>query len=163
LIKNKIYFSTFEVFNPFKKIIFNFKYKKNICILIPSKLHYSNSQNKLINNLKIIIDELIKIKKLGYNIYAKPHPRINQNLEIKLFKKSKIKVLNKNLNINIISEMNNYVISTLSSGIFYFIKKKRKILILENKFIEPIKSYYPIFKYKNTKIIKNNQILKYFN
>ncbi len=163
LNQNKVYFSNFEVFNPFKKIITNIEYKKNICILIPSKLHFSNSQDKLIKNLKIIIDELKEVKKLGYKIYAKPHPRINQNLEIKLLKKNNIKILNKNLNINIVSDMNNFLICTLSSGIFYFIKKKRNIMILENKFIKPIKSYYPIFKYKKTIIIKNNKILKYFN
>ena len=163
LNQNKVYCSNFEVFNPFKKIINNIEYKKNICILIPSKLHFSNSQDKLIKNLKIVIDELKKVKKLGYKIYAKPHPRINQNLEIKLLKKNNIKILNKNLNINIVSDMNNFLICTLSSGIFYFIKKKRNIMILENKFIKPIKSYYPIFKYKKTIIIKNNKILKYFN
>ena len=37
---------------------------------------------------------------------------------------------------------------SLSSALFYFLKKKN-LLILNTKFIKPIKSYYPIFKYKN--------------
>ena len=108
----------------------------------------------LIKNLNEIIYELKKIENLGYKVSVKPHPRIDQTYEIDLFKKNKIKILNKRTDINLISDKNHYVISSLSSALFYFLKKKKNLLILNTKFIKPIKSYYPIFKYKKTKIIK---------
>ena len=45
-----------------KKLLKSKNIKKNICILIPSKIHYSNSQQMLIKNLNEIIYELKKLK-----------------------------------------------------------------------------------------------------
>ena len=160
LKKNNVFTEKFKIFNPSKKLLKSKNIKKNICMLIPSKIHYSNSQQMLIKNLNEIIYELKKIENLGYKVSVKPHPRIDQTYEIDLFKKNKIKILNKRTDINLISDKNHYVISSLSSALFYFLKKKKNLLILNTKFIKPIKSYYPIFKYKKTKIIKKNKIYK---